>query len=84
METVGHVAVTRESGVAGDCRGKGRPGASGRSQVSLIEAESWAAALVELGADVPWYERRANLLVTGLRLPREAGRVIGIGPDLRL
>ena len=47
-------------------------------------AESWAAALAELGEDIPWQERRANLLVAGLRLPREAGRVIAIGKSLRI
>lgn len=84
MEVVSRLSVTRELGVAGDCRGAIRPGKSGRRQVSLIEAESWAAAMAELGLDMAWQERRANLLVAGLRLPREAGRVIAIGPDLRI
>ena len=84
MEVIGRVRVTRELGLAGDFRGAIRPGKSGRRQVSLLEAESWAAALAELGADVPWQERRANLLIEGLRLPREPGRIIAIGPDLRI
>ena len=84
METVRHVLVTRESGVEGDCRGVIPPGKSGRRQVSLIEAESWTAALEELGAEVPWQERRANFLISGLRLPREAGRVIAIGKSLKI
>lgn len=88
MEVTDRVKVTRELGVAGNCRGAIGPGKSGRRQVSLIEAESWAAALSELGHDhcvqVPWQERRANLLVSGIRLPREAGRIIAIGPDLRI
>ncbi len=84
MEVIGRVRVTRELGLAGDFRGAIRPGKSGRRQVSLLEAESWAMALAELGADVPWQERRANLLIEGLRLPREPGRIIAIGPDLRI
>lgn len=88
METVPRASVTRELGVEGDCRGTSIAGKVPRRQVSLIEAESWAAALSELGAeigvDLPWFERRANLLVEGVRLPREAGRVIAIGPDLRI
>ncbi|WP_298197315.1 MOSC domain-containing protein [Novosphingobium sp.] len=84
MEAVERISVSRAAGLAGDCRGIVPPGKSGRRQVSLIEAESWAAAMAELGADVPWFERRANLLVAGLRLPREAGRIIAIGPDLRI
>ncbi len=84
MECLDRVLVTREAGVAGDCRGAVAAGKLGRRQISLIEAESWAAALAELGEDIPWQERRANLLVAGLRLPREAGRIIAIGKSLRI
>ncbi|MFM7027442.1 MAG: MOSC domain-containing protein [Chakrabartia sp.] len=84
MECLDRVLVTREAGIAGDGRGVVLPGKSGKRQISLIEAESWAAALAELGEDIPWQERRANLLVAGLRLPREAGRVIAIGKSLRI
>lgn len=88
IETLDHVSVTRELGVRGDLRGAIHPGKSGRRQVSLIEAESWDAALadLELSADqlLPWHARRANLLVRGIRLPREAGRVIAIGQSLRI
>ncbi|MDE2620177.1 MAG: MOSC domain-containing protein [Sphingomonadales bacterium] len=84
MEVIGRVRVTRELGLAGDFRGAIRPGKSGRRQISLLEAESWSTALAELGASAPWQERRANLLIEGLRLPREPGRIIAIGPDLRI
>lgn len=88
METLDHVAVNAVEGVHGDFRGAVRPGKAPRRQVSLIEAESWAAAMAELGRSgddlIPWYERRANLLVAGLRLPREAGVVIAIGASLRI
>lgn len=80
--------VTTTEGVHGDIRGAIRPGKSGRRQISLIEAESWDAALRELGpgeaASLPWHVRRANLLVEGLRLPREPGAVIAIGATLRI
>ena len=83
IETLDHVSVTRELGVRGDLRGAIRPGKSGRRQVSLIEAESWEAAVAELRPtpdhDLPWHVRRANLLVQGIRLPREPGKVIAIG-----
>lgn len=86
IETLDHVSVTRELGVRGDLRGAIRPGKSGRRQISLIEAESWDAALADLklSADqmLPWHVRRANLLVQGIRLPREAGKVIAIGRTL--
>jgi MOSC domain-containing protein YiiM len=84
MEVVDAVSVTVSEGLQGDYRGAVVPGKSGRRQVSLIEAESWSAAMADLSAQIPWQERRANLLVEGLRLPREAGRVIAIGKSLRI
>jgi MOSC domain-containing protein YiiM len=66
--------------VTGDFRGalaasKGNT----KHQVSVMEAESWAAAMGDLGRDEPWWKRRANLLVKGIRLPREGGTRIRIG-----
>jgi MOSC domain-containing protein YiiM len=88
METLDHVAVNRIEGIHGDFRGAARPGKVPRRQISLMEAESWAAAMAELGRSgegfVPWQERRANLLVEGLRLPRKPGTVIAIGASLRI
>jgi MOSC domain-containing protein YiiM len=88
MESLDRVAVTMLEGVHGDFRGAVRPGKTARRQVSLLEAESWAAAMAELGRErditVPWYERRANLLIEGLRLPRETRRVLAVGENLRI
>ena len=88
METLDHVAVTFSEGLHGDFRGAVRPGKRPRRQVSLIEAESWAAALEELGRPddpaLPWWVRRANLLTQDIRLPREVGAIIAIGADLRI
>ena len=88
METLERVAVNRTEGIHGDFRGAVRPGKFPRRQISLMETESWAAAMAELGRSgrdfVPWQERRANLLVQGLRLPREPGTIIAIGASLRI
>jgi MOSC domain-containing protein YiiM len=87
IETIERVLVDSRLGIHGDFRGAVVPGKRGRRQVSLIEAESWQAAMADLGRandPLPWYVRRANLLVTGLRLPRAAGAVIAIGPGLRI
>ena len=89
METVGRVFVSVEHGVTGDARSAAASAkATRRRQVSLLEAESWRAALDELGAlpaERPcWSERRANLLIESLRLPRAAGVKIAIGAQLRL
>lgn len=84
MEVIRQVAVTCELGVSGDCRGALKPGKRNWRQVSLLEQDSWAEAMALLGTEVPWQERRANLLVGGLKLPRRTGAVIAIGATLRL
>ena len=85
METVGHVAVTGAEGVHGDFRGGHASTKPGRKrQVSLIEAESVAAAMAESGAALDWSDCRRNLLVAGLRLPREEGTLVQIGQSLVL
>ena len=85
METVGHVAVTIAEGVHGDFRGGLASTKPGRKrQVSLIEADSVIAAMAEAGAVLDWSDCRRNLLVTGLRLPREEGTRVQIGESLVL
>ncbi len=82
IETLDAVEVTVEAGLAGDFRGAVKPGGKGKRQVSLIEARDWAAAMAELGHDLPWWERRANLLVDGLDLPKTPGARVRIGGDV--
>jgi MOSC domain-containing protein YiiM len=57
-----------------------------KRQVTVLAIEDWRAALADLnardmigGIDLDWTERRANLLVEGLRLPRARGAVLRIG-----
>ena len=84
MEVLSQVDVTCEFGVAGDCRGVAQPGRSNRRQIALLDVQSWQDALTMLGHEVPWQERRANLLVGGIRLPHRAGVIIAIGATLRI
>lgn len=84
MEPLDHVSVSVEGGVHGDFRGVVKPGGRGRRQVTLIEANDWAAAMAETGHSIPWFERRANLLVEGLDLPQQAGVTLRIGADVLL
>lgn len=84
IETISRVRVTEGEGVHGDLRGALRPGKTGKRQITVMEAESWAAALADLKIDLPWHVRRANLLVSGLRLPRQPGAIIRIGEALRI
>ena len=58
-----HSYVDTASGLTGDAHRK-----PGRVQVTIVSAEKWADACAALGAKVPWTQRRANLLVSGVPL----------------
>lgn len=62
---------------------EGDPHKSPRRGLTLLSAESWAEVCHELGVTLPWYTRRANLLIEGIDLPSTIGREITIG-DVRL
>lgn len=78
MELLSSTEISAAGGVARDFRG--RPG---KRQITLLSAIDWQHTCEELGADVHWTARRANLLIEDLALPKEAGRVLVIG-DVRL
>lgn len=78
MQELQEATVSMASGVSQDSRG--RP--SDR-QVTVLSQGAWQAALHDLGKDVPWITRRANLLVDDLDLENSTGSEICIG-DLRL
>ena len=83
IETLVSVAVTAEAGVEGDNRGRLASRKPKRMrQVSLIERECWDAAALEAGTSLEWWNSRRNLLVDGLRLPREPGTRVQIGATL--
>lgn len=52
---------------------------SGRRQVTLIESEKWLNVQRELRCDLPWYERRANVLTAGIALAELVGRRVRLG-----
>ncbi len=53
--------------------------ASRKRQVSLLSRESWSATCAELGVELPWPVRRANLLTTGIDLAACIGTTLIIG-----
>lgn len=73
MEILDDAEISEQTGVANDFRGK-----PGKRQVTVISAEAWAAACEELGQEIPWTTRRANLLIEDIELPQRTGNVIEI------
>ncbi len=82
VQVVERAELIEGQGVAGDFRGTRKAGSMGQNGVVLIEAGDWATATAECGADVPWSERRGNLLVDGLDLPQQPGARLRIGREV--
>ena len=71
MERLDEVAISVEGGLQGDFRGT-HP----RRSVTVLTQTGWDEACREVGRDVDWTARRANLLVDGLEpLDLAAGRI---------
>lgn len=66
--------ITVHAGIVGDWRGK-----PGKRQVTLMSLSDWQTACDELGVDLPWQTRRANLLVDELPLAQTTGSRIVLG-----
>ncbi len=74
MQLLTQSEITVEAGLAGDFRGAVR----GR-QVTVLTEEGWQAACAELGEELPWITRRANLLVRGVDLTGRVGARLKVG-----
>lgn len=74
MQEVRSAEISIERGIEGDARGI-KP----RRQVTVLFREGWEAACHEIGSQLPWTTRRANLFVEGVSFPREAGWRLSVG-----
>ena len=67
--------VLEKTGVHDDYRGK-----RNKRQVTVLCEEKWRAACADLGENLYWTTRRANLLVSGLTIgPESIGKILKIG-----
>lgn len=57
----------------------GDHGGSERRGVTFLSREAWTRVNQDLGADLPWHVRRANVCVEGLDLPALIGRRVRVG-----
>ena len=57
----------------------GNTNQGGKRQVTIIEREKWEAVMAAMGADLDPAERRANLMVSGIRLAESRGKILKIG-----
>jgi MOSC domain-containing protein YiiM len=65
--------------------GEGLSGSVGRSrrrQVTIIEREVWDRVQEDLQTAIPYSARRANLMISGIRLEETRDRVLRIGTAL--
>ncbi|MEZ9199895.1 MOSC domain-containing protein [Shewanella sp. 10N.286.54.B9] len=75
MITTESANVTQKTGVENDIFG--RPG---KRQVTVMSLQQWQQACNEIDKNLPWFTRRANLLVDGLSFSaQDQGKQLVIG-----
>ena len=73
MDEVTEATVVAGKGIAGNVD------RSLRRQVTIIEREVWESLMQQLDAHVSPASRRANLMVSGIRLQETRGRTLRVG-----
>ncbi|MEE3310768.1 MAG: MOSC domain-containing protein [Candidatus Thermoplasmatota archaeon] len=70
------ISLTPENGVMGD------HGTSQRRQITLLDDAAWQTTCSEIGIELDWTVRRANVLVQGLDLPSLVNQRVQIGTSM--
>jgi MOSC domain-containing protein YiiM len=73
MDAVSEAELVAGRGIAGNAN------QGGRRQVTLIQQEAWQELMHGLGADLDPATRRANLMISGVRLKKTRGKMLYIG-----
>ena len=73
MDPVERATLKAHQGLVGNAN------QGGKRQVTLIEREIWERLMAEMGADLDPSARRANLLLSGIRLAHTHNRILRIG-----
>jgi MOSC domain-containing protein YiiM len=77
MRAVDDCAVQEKRGLTLEDRNHGK------REITLLSQQAWSEICRELGQDISWTTRRANLLVADIDLSRCIGNAIEVG-DVRL
>jgi MOSC domain-containing protein YiiM len=73
MDRVEHATLRAGHGLVGNAN------QGGKRQVTLIEREMWQALMDQVGETLDPAARRANLLLSGVRLANSRGRTLQVG-----
>jgi len=74
MDPTPQATLKTNQGLAGNAN------QGGKRQVTIIEKEVWEELMAAMGADLDPATRRANLMVSGIRLADTRGKLLQIGP----
>ena len=73
MDAVAHAMLKAQQGLVGNTD------QGGRRQVTFLEREVWEALMAQVDATLPPSIRRANMLLSGVRLVNSRKRILSIG-----